>query len=173
MTKEHLSDDDILNLLSMPKRVVNPRARPKTLERHVQTDYNIESCVSDDKFALFVRQSTKREESFSVGLRLLSDDGVTLIRCNGASHPHRNHLEGERFEPQCHIHTTTARYLAYGRKNEGFAEPTSAYQEVQGALKHIIERCNISGFTTTRRRAKPRHSDNQVNLFESDELRDD
>lgn len=146
MSKENLTDQEILELLEIPKRVTNPRSRKKELERHEQWDYEAESdTLPVKRFAIFLRQSTRLKSSFSVGLRLLSSDThVTLIRCNGSSHPHKNHIEKERFEAQCHVHIATERYLSIGRKDEGFAEPTDEYNDMRGALMYLMQRCNIS-----------------------------
>jgi len=89
-------------------------------------------------------------ESFSAGLRWLPKSGedVTLIRFNGPSHPHANAIEGERFEFVCHIHQATERYLAAGKKDEGFALPTQDYKTLNGALYNLVKRCNITGLMT-------------------------
>ncbi|WPQ37779.1 DUF6978 family protein [Achromobacter xylosoxidans] len=170
MAKDNLSDEEIDQLLSMPKVVTNPRARMKTLERQEQWDYNVESTTTEDKFALFVRQSTRLSASFSVGLRhLKGEDSVTLMRCNGPSHPHRNHLEDERFGPHCHVHMATSRYLSVGKKDEGYAYITDAYTDVKGALGHLLSTCNVAGLTVAKETGTPPISSNQLDFFRQDE----
>ena len=146
MASDEVSDDRIEAWLSMPKRVTNPRARVKTLERQEQRDYTVMSETTEERFALFVRRSTRLSSSFSVGLRVLrGEESITLMRCNGPAHAHRNHLEDETFGLECHIHVATARYINAGRRDEGFAERSSHYSTVDEALAYMLERCNISG----------------------------
>lgn len=174
MAKDNLSDEQIAHLLRMPKVVTNPRARMKTLERQQQWDYNVESTSTDDKFALFVRQSTRLSESFSVGLRhLKGEDSVTLMRCNGSSHPHRNHLEDERFSPRCHVHVATSRYLSVGKKDEGYAYATDAYSDVKGALRHLLATCNVAGIAVAIEADDSQVHADQLDFFKNDESRDD
>lgn len=145
-----LTDSEIDALLSMPKRVENPGAKTRAVNKHVQRDYRVVSADGKHEFALFVRQSTMLSESFSVGLRWLPKSGedVTLARFNGPSHPHSNAIEGQRFEFVCHIHQATERYLAAGKKDEGFASPTQDYKTLNGALHSLVKRYNISGLNT-------------------------
>jgi hypothetical protein len=145
-----LSDTELDKLLNMPKRVENPGAKARAVNKHTQKDYRVVSGDGKHVFALFVRQSTMLPESFSAGLRWLPKSGedVTLIRFNGPSHPHANAIEGERFEFVCHIHQATERYLAAGKKDEGFALPTQDYKTLNGALYNLVKRCNITGLMT-------------------------
>lgn len=145
-----LTDTEIDKLLNMPKRVENPGAKARAVNKHIQRDYCVVSGDGKYVFALFVRQSTALPESFSAGLRWLPKSGedVMLIRFNGPSHPHANAIEGERFEFVCHIHQATERYLAAGKKDEGFALPTQDYKTLDGALYNLVKRCNISGLMT-------------------------
>jgi hypothetical protein len=154
-----LTDPEIDALLGMPKRVENPGAKLRTVNKHTQRDFRVVSTDGKHEFALFVRQSTVLPDSFSAGLRWLSKSGedVMLARFNGPSHPHTNAIEGQRFSFECHIHLATERYLAVGKKDEGFASPTQDYKTLNGALYCLIKRCNISGLST-----QPEESD----LFE-------
>jgi hypothetical protein len=151
MASINLTDDVIAKLISLPKAVENPGAKARTVGKHVQYDYRVLSIDGNHEFALFVRQSTVMHESFSAGLRWLSKTGesVTLIRMNGSSHPHTNKIEAERFDPTCHIHMATERYIAAGKKDEGYAEPTSEYKTSKGALHNLVKICNITGLKTT------------------------
>lgn len=147
MSKADLTDAEIHRLLKVSKRITNPGARKRTLERHVQWDYEAESeSFPVKKFAVFLRQSTRLKSSFSVGIRLLAgQNSVTLMRCNGYNHPHTNHIENERFDPQCHVHIATERYLSAGKPDDGFAEPTTAYNDLAGAFIYLVRHCNIRG----------------------------
>ncbi len=145
-----LTDEDIEALLSISKHVGNSGAKFRTEGKHLRKDYRLTSGDGKHEFALFVRQSTVLPESFSAGLRWLPKSGedVTLIRFNGPSHPHSNSIEGDRFEFVCHIHRATERYLAAGKKDEGFAERSGEYKTLNGALHCLVKRCNISGLNT-------------------------
>lgn len=145
-----LTDSDIDALLKLPKRVENPGAKQRTEGKHFRKDYRVFSEDGKSEFALFVRQSTVMPDSFSVGLRWLPKSGedVMLIRFNGPNHPHSNALEGERFEFVCHVHQATERYLAAGKKDEGFAVQSSDYTTISGALHCLMRRCVIAGLST-------------------------
>lgn len=150
MASEILTDAQINSLMEMPKRIENPGAKTRTEGKHTRRDFRVKSNDGKHEFSLFVRQSALLPDSFSTGLRWLSQSGeaLMLIRFNGPSHPHSNSLEGERFEFERHIHQATERYLAAGKKDEGYAEVTKEYKTINGALHCLIKRCNIAGLPT-------------------------
>lgn len=150
MASEILTDEQINSLISMSKRVENPSAKSRTEGKHTRRDFRIKSLDDKYEFSLFTRQSTMIPDSYSAGLRWLSQSGETvmLVRFNGSSHPHSNTLESERFEFKPHIHQATERYLAAGKKDEGFAKVTKDYKTINGALHCLVKRCNIIGLTT-------------------------
>jgi hypothetical protein len=147
MEKEHLTDLRLGELIRMEKKVTNPHARQKTEGRHLRTDYRVVSRDSKHEFALYTRQSTRLRTSFSAGLRWLPRDseGVMLMRCNGPSHEHTNALEGDKISFKCHVHVATERYLAGNKRDEAYAEATEEYEDLSGALLHLVKTCNISG----------------------------
>lgn len=142
-----LTDALIANLLAMPKRVRNPRARQVPKAKHLEHNYEVEAVDGGHQFMLIARQSTKIEANFSSGLVWLPAPGqrVVLTRYNGFDHVHGNPLEGHEFEFKCHIHLATERYIKIGRKPEMFAEPTERYATLADALKCLVADCNISG----------------------------
>lgn len=89
------------------------------------------------------------KDSFSCGLlwHAASAQNVMLTRYNGSDHPHTNPIEGEEFAFSCHIHKATERYIEIGRKSEHFASETNRYQNVDDALKCLLQDCNISGMS--------------------------
>ncbi len=113
MSKEHLTDVRIDELIRMEKKVTNPHARQKTVGRHLRTDYRVVSRDHRHEFSLYTRQSTRLRTSYSADLRWLPGDseGVTLMRCNGSSHEHTNAFEGDKISFKCHVHVATERYL--------------------------------------------------------------
>lgn len=150
MSADQLTDPIIEALLEMRKYADGPSRRPKEKPGHIQTDTPLRG-EDGTRFCLYTRQSQKLQDDFSCGLRLERPgaEPITLVRYNGASHAHRNHLEGTRFVGQHHIHRATERYIAAGHEPEGFAQPTDRYTTLDGALWHLVRDCNIAGIPTT------------------------
>jgi hypothetical protein len=150
MGLETLTDENIAQLLALPKRVENPQSREKTEGKHRRRDFRVVSLDEAHRFTLFTRQSTKITNGFSAGLlwHAKSGEDVILLRCNGGDHPHPNVLERERIEYQCHVHVLTERYIAANRKGEGFAEVAQTYHTLQGALHELVRRASIQGLAT-------------------------
>lgn len=150
MASETLTEEQIAELVTMPKRVENPNTKTKTEAKHSRRDFRVFSTDGSHEFALFTRQSLLLPDGFSAGLRWLAKSGesVILMRCNGSDHPHYNNIERDRFESVCHIHHATERYLAVGKKSEGYAQQTREYRTLDGALHHIVRLCNITGLKT-------------------------
>lgn len=143
-----LTDNEISGLLAVPKMVVNPRARVKEQRGSLQLNYAVQSLAAEAEFEVFVRQSLRDPQGFSCGLIYVprSSERVTLMRCNGGNHLHINSLENfESIGKCCHIHIATERYMAAGRKPDHYAQPTQLFGEVHGALRTLIEKCNIDG----------------------------
>jgi len=147
-----LSDERIAELISMPKRVANPKARMVPDAKHLKCDYKVASVSGDEEFTIFLRQHSEMPDDFTAGLKWHSTTGeaVVLMRCNGSSHPHKNHIENTRFSAgNCHIHKATERYIERGCEPEHFAEITNGYTSLAGALHRLCVDCNISGIDTT------------------------
>ena len=144
MNFDQLSDSDIEQLLKMPKRVTNPKARWQDKPGHRQRNFTVKSESLD--FVLYQRQNVFDEEDFSCGIRLVKPDGssLTLMRCNGMGHKH-----GE-IEYACHIHKATEKAISMGKKPERFAYETQAYHSLEGALCELMKLCAISGLSGVR-----------------------
>jgi len=149
MSIESISQDKIDELIAMPKRIRNPNARVVVKAQHQQVNYHV---VGADEFVfnLYSRQNTNIPEDFSCGLSWNTPSGevLTLARYNGPSHAHENKIEGEKLGFVCHIHRVTSRYLEAGKKAEGYAEGTTRYETLRGALYCLVTDCNISGIQT-------------------------
>lgn len=146
-----ITDERISDLLLLNKQVTNRNARNVEEGKHWKRDYQVVSVDTDDDFAIFVRQHREMVDNFSVGLIWHSKTGesVTLLRCNGASHPHTNHIEGTKFGiGNYHVHMATERYLEIGKNSEHYAEVTAVYNTVNGALHHLCRECRIDGLDT-------------------------
>ena len=164
MAFESITDIKINELLVMAKRLKNPGARPKEKDGHEQYNYKLQSETDDAEFELYTRQNLREgmEDDFSCGISWLSSNGesFTLKRYNGPSHQHKNHLEGILLELKPHIHLSTEKYVRANRKPEGYAEITSRYNSLKGALHCLVSDCNITGINT-----EP-DSVTQINLFD-------
>ncbi|WP_177218888.1 hypothetical protein [Polaromonas sp. OV174] len=163
-----LTDDEIEQLLTVPKTVRNPRARMKIQGGSEQTNYEV-ICENGMAFHLYVRQNTRVPNGFSCGLSYTGATGetVTLTRYNGSDHVHSNPIEGGApFQMTCHIHRATQRYMEAGRKADHYAETTDRYTTLAGALKAILADCKIDGFKQDDDNPPPPPADeNQSTLF--------
>jgi hypothetical protein len=153
MAFESLTDEKIKELLKSPKQLTNPMARSKNKDGHEQ--FNFSATAIDGTghiFDVYMRRNLREgmEDDFSCGISWIAPNGepLTLSRYNGSSHDHPNHLEQTRVGYNCHIHTATERYIKANKKAEGFAEATSRYNSVDGALHCLVSDCNISGIKT-------------------------
>ena len=78
------------------------------------------------EFRLILRQSIVNALDFSVILAVhvpQSNQMFRLWRCNGKSHQHTNHIEGNTFY-DFHIHMATERYQQIGSREDAYAEVT-------------------------------------------------
>lgn len=141
-----LNDDEIATLIEIRKNVSTPNARSKVQKGSSRSNYKATSDNGD--FEIFVRQNLRIQNAFSCGLLYHHPSGekITLMRCNGSDHKHRNPLNSTAtMEPCCHIHVATQKYMEAGRKAEMYAERTTLYSDVKGALATLIRKCNIHG----------------------------
>lgn len=149
-----ITDQQIDDLIRLPKLVINPNLKMKLQRSSLQVTYDLRELEGEREFKLYLRQNPKDPESYSCGLIYVAespDQSVTLCRYNGSSHVHCNSLEDD--EPihfKCHIHRASERYIALGDKAEKYAETTDRYTSYEGALICILEDCNISGLDVQR-----------------------
>lgn len=147
-----ITDKRITELLTMPKHVENPRARTKEEESCQQLTYTLIGR-DEERFVLFKRQNTHEgmRSDFSCGLAWVTPSGerLTLCRYNGPSHPHTNHLDGSRFEFVAHIHMAREDYHTQRNKIDGFAEVTTRFRTLEGALHCLVTDCKVTGIDTT------------------------
>lgn len=98
------------------------------------------------EFSIKIRQSIENPLDFSVILAYhdsKTSSTFRLRRYNGSNHVHTNKLEREKILCKCHIHRATERYQKLGGKEDGFAESTDGYFDVESAMKCLIKDCNI------------------------------
>lgn len=149
MSLETLTDEQISGLLGCAKRVES-KGRQRTEGKHIRRDFRVVSDDGRHEFVLFTRQSTVISDSFSAGLRWRSKTGeeVILMRCNGSDHAHANSIERDEMSARTHVHRATERYILAGKKAETFAQATSAYTTLGGALHELAHLANIEGLDT-------------------------
>ena len=109
------------------------RLRDKRGHKERELDF---TGVAGNEFRLILRQSTVNPLDFSVILAVhvpQSNQLFRLRRCNGNSHEHTNHIEGETFYG-FHTHIATERYQEIGSREDAYAEATDRYDDFEGAL---------------------------------------
>lgn len=110
------------------------------------------AVVGDDgsSFELYARVGLPATSNFSAGLIYVATPSLryTLVRCNGPHlGGHRNRLEPGR--PQIgvtpHVHYGVAKYQRPRDADSicGFAVPTDAFHDLQGALTHLAAVTNL------------------------------
>ena len=136
------SDDELLGLQTMTKRVTNPGARWTEKPGHTQRNFQLVAGPDEEtRFSIYLRQSLLDDSSFSCGIAYLPPGGsrLTLARYNGPSHPHGDIF----FRP--HIHRATARAIAAGKKPESEAEETDRFTTLDGAFGCLLEDFRVEG----------------------------
>jgi hypothetical protein len=143
----NLTDAEIVALLSEAKPLPDDyrsrvQIRPKRGHRERELDVD---GANGRKFRLILRQSSFNPLDFSVILAWVPPQSTTpfrLCRYNGKSHEHTNTLESQKFY-DFHIHRATERYQQSGLREDTFAEPTTRYQDLAGALRAMIHDCGF------------------------------
>jgi hypothetical protein len=142
-----IDDEQIQALLTERKPAVDPSelVPRKRKRRHLETHKEVVGAEGS-KFRLVVRQSSLDVQDFSaiLGWEMPSHTHLfRLRRCNGRSHEHRNQLDGDEAFFDFHVHTATERYQMGGYDEEHYAEPTDAYIDLGGAIRHLLETCSF------------------------------
>ncbi len=142
-----LSDAAIDALICEPKDT--PTAIfPVRLNQHGKQrrkDYAV-SSASGNEFVIALRQSVINPFNFSAILSYRMPGYTTLFRLrryNGIHGEHTNEIEGNTLD-NCHIHTATERYQRLGGKEESFAEATTRYADLEGALRCLLDDCGFN-----------------------------
>lgn len=116
--------------------------RPK--QGHQECSIDI-AGESGSNFRLILRRSRIVWVDFSIILALLipqSNQVFRLRRCNGKSHQHTNHIEGDFFY-DFHIHMATERYQSIGLREDAYAEVTTEYSDFSRALNCMLRDGNF------------------------------
>jgi len=143
----NLTDAEIAALVAEGKNLPDDyqqRVQTKPKRGHRERELDVVGANGSD-FRLILRQSSFNPLDFSVILAWLPPQSTSpfrLCRYNGKSHEHTNALESQRFY-DFHVHRATERYQQSGLREDSFAEPTSRYQDVAGALQCLIQDCGF------------------------------
>ena len=146
---EILTDEQIKALITepkpLPKELVGlvPVMRNVKLG-HKEAQYDLVGSSGSD-FSLIIRQSNINAFDFSVILAYLpskTNQVFRLKRYNGKSHEHSNRLEQNHFYG-FHIHTATERYQRDIEVEDSYAENTSRYSDLSGAIQCLISDCGF------------------------------
>lgn len=144
MNFDQLTDQNIEDLIKLPKQVRNPAARWYEKPGHKQRNFSI--IAESHAFTIYQRQSLFDESDFSCGLKVIRPDGqpLTLLRYNGCSHIHGD------IQFACHIHRATEKAILAGKKPEFHAEATALYHTLDGALACLLKDACISGLNNVK-----------------------
>jgi hypothetical protein len=142
-----VDDASIQARLAEAKPAIDPAGlTPKKPKRgHLEAQKQVEGS-GGSKFRVIVRQNQLDVQDFSVILGWEMPSLMHLFklrRCNGRSHEHRNPLEQNEVFFDFHVHTATERYQVGGYSEEHYAQPTGAYTDLHGAIRHLLEICGF------------------------------
>jgi hypothetical protein len=142
-----LTDNQIAVLITEAK-TLPPDYRSRVLTKpkrgHRERELDVDGAQGS-RFRIILRQSLFNSLDFSAILSWLPPQSTTpfrLCRFNGKSHEHTNSIEGKTFY-DFHIHRATERYQEFGSREDTFAEPTSRYQDLAGALRCLFADCGF------------------------------
>lgn len=142
-----LTDEEIQSLISEKKEIsrdffssikLTAKSNHKAGKKEVKGE-------SGSIFLIFIRQSILNVLDFSVGLTYKAPNTnkiFILKRYNGKSHQHTNKIEQKTFY-DFHIHIATSRYQESGGDEDGYAEVTSAYSDLNGAMRCMERECGF------------------------------
>jgi len=144
---EILSDAEIVTLISEPKII--PRGLIRTMRvtkkrKHTEFDHHV-TGERGSRFILKLRQNTIDAFDFSAILLYVPAKGgheFRLRRYNGRHGEHTNKLENQTFY-EYHIHTATQRYQECGIREDGYAEVTDRYVDLQSATMCLLKDCGF------------------------------
>jgi hypothetical protein len=149
---DYLEDAEIERLLRLLKQLPEtwePRLKRLRIQKgfaHLRSSLIVQT--EEGQFRIAIRQNGLNKDDFSVVLSFLQGKDnrwFRLRRYNGLHPPlglHKNRIEKTKVRG-FHIHKATHRYQLRAPKEDGFAEPTTEYNEVWGALELMIRECSF------------------------------
>lgn len=141
------TDDEIVALISERKQLPSGFNNPKFISKAEQIEVKLDARGDDGNvFHVIMRQNSDDLDDFSVMLAVRADHGgrlFHLLRYDGKNHEHTNHLESTRRckDTFCafHIHIATARYQESKYRDDGYAQITDRYTDINGAIRCLLE----------------------------------
>ncbi len=137
-----LTDKDIATQLAESKTLPADwriRAALKSKRGHREREFDVKG-ETGSQFRVILREAVRNPLDFSVILGVLvpkTNQVFRLLRCNGKSHEHTNRIEGTAFY-DFHVHRATERYQIEGYREDGYAEVTDKYSNLEGALDTLL-----------------------------------
>lgn len=137
----------------MPKRILkkDPINGFKEGNRHRRCNLDLAAIhPNEGSFVVFIRQSLKYSEDYSIGLRYLTDDrskgAITLVRYNGLHGEFSRSADGHYAAP--HIHRVTPDELAKGSiaPQENDRELTDKYATFEQALVVFFSDIGVTNY---------------------------
>ncbi|MCX6151340.1 MAG: hypothetical protein NTX22_12490 [Ignavibacteriales bacterium] len=159
---------DIDALIIMPKLISSStKGKFKLINRSRRI--NLEAISEDEKnsFEIFIRQSEKFEERFSIGLMLIppEEDNIILVRYNGVHGEHKNLFTDRKVYYSFHKHYATEEAILQEIKPEHTAKESN-YVHFKGALIKFFEELNFINYKDYLKIFEIEYEDpDQTNLF--------
>ncbi len=135
------TDDQIAELIAEPKPIFMNQWRVTYKRSHREESMEIQGDAGN-KFRI-IRRINEIDESDESDFSIIL--GVThprtskffrLLRYDGNNHEHTNHIESTRIY-DFHIHRATERYQKSIYPDDGYAEVTGRYTDIDGAFACI------------------------------------
>jgi hypothetical protein len=144
-----LTEDAIKELIAERKPIpdgLQPLTRLVERNHHMRREYEFTCSPTGNSFVVKIRRSMLNPFDFSaiLGYQLPGMNTIFhLRRYNGKSHYHTNPLDEDVRFRGFHIHTATERYQKIGAKVEHFAEITTRYADLDGAIDCLLTDCGF------------------------------
>jgi len=110
----------------------------------LQTSSKFDRLNGDGEWLMYACKSKENAFDFSCGLWFIPEGKAgrfCLVRYNGKSHWHTNHIERQQPFYDFHIHQATERYQHSRWKESHYAKPTSRYADFHTAMKCLEHDC--------------------------------
>ena len=138
------SDAEIAAMLAEPKILPSgfwAKTEPRSKRGHSESECAASGSTGRD-YRLILRQNDRNPLDFSLIIGHLPSGSSLLFRLRryNGKHQHSNIIESTRFD-DFHVHRATERYQLLGMKEDSYAEPSSSYSDINGALRCAIADC--------------------------------
>ena len=142
---EPMTEEQIANLIRCPKRVSEPPKRERrTVKGSFRNDMELVSLDGGVAFTVFMRQSVRFPEDFSIGLtcKLKDTPRFNIFRCNG---PHGDHRDIVPAHPhfRYHPHLVSAEDINDGIFVERHGTALDVYASYRDAVYYFLKHINL------------------------------